>query len=57
MRKLSFGLFGLFVLLGDQLGSTFGMAVAICSWMVLDGVIEEIRKTPRKNIKTKKEDK
>ncbi len=57
MKKLSFGLFGLFVLLGDQLGSTFGMAVAICSWMVLDGLIDEIRTRPKKNIKTKKEDK
>ncbi len=57
MKKLSFGLFGLFVLLGDQFGSTFGMAVAICSWMVLDGLIDEIRTRPKKNIKTKKEDK
>lgn len=55
MRKFSFGLFGLLVLLGGQLGSMFGMAVAICIFMILDGLIEEIQKR-QKAIKKKKEE-
>ena len=57
MNKLSFGLFGLLVLLGNQLGSMFGMAVAICIFMIVDGLLEELRKRPRKVILKKKEEK
>ena len=56
MNKLSFGLFGLLVLLGNQLGSMFGMAVAICIFMIVDGLLEELRKRPRKVITKKKEE-
>lgn len=56
MRKFSFGAFGLFILLGNQLGSMFGIAVAICSWMILDGLIEEFQKRPKKVNKPKKEE-
>ena len=55
MKKFSFGLFGLAVLLGNQLGSMFGVAIALCVWMILDGLMEEIQ-TRIKN-KTKKEGK
>ena len=55
MKKFSFGLFGLAVLLGNQLGSMFGVAIALCVWMVADGLIEEVQ-TRIKN-KTKKEGK
>lgn len=55
MNKLSFGLFGLFVLLGNQLGSMFGIAVAICVFMVADGLIDEFKRRARKNIKKKEE--
>lgn len=48
MKKLSLGLFGLAVLLGMQFGSTLGVAIAICTWFVIDGLIEEIQKS-RKN--------
>lgn len=54
MNKLSFGLFGLFILLGNQLGSGFGIALAICIWMILDGMIDTLRKSKR-NMEKKKE--
>lgn len=57
MRKLSFGLFGLSVLLGQQLGSIFGMAVAICIFMIVDGGIEEAQRRQARKNKEKKEDK
>lgn len=56
MRKFSFGLFGLLILLGNQLGSMFGIAIAICVFMIIDGLIEEIQKRPRKTINKKKEE-
>lgn len=56
MRKFSFGLFGLLVVLGNRLGSIFGMAIAICTFMIVDGLIEEIQKRPRKTITKKKEE-
>ena len=55
MKKFSFGLFGLVVLLGNQLGSMFGVAIALCVWMIVDGLMEEVQ-TRIKN-KTKKEGK
>ena len=56
MKKFSFGLFGLFILLGNQLGSAFGIALAICIWMILDGLVEEFTRRSR-YIKNKKEGK
>ena len=55
MRKFSFGLFGLLILLGNQLGSMFGIAIALCVWMIVDGLIEEGQK--RLKNKPKKEGK
>ena len=54
MRKFTIGLFGLAILLGNQLGSMFGIAVAICIFMMLDGILEEISLRSRTN-KPKKE--
>jgi hypothetical protein len=48
MKKFSMGLFGLALLLGNQLGSMMGVAIALCVWMIVDGVVEEIQKS-RKN--------
>lgn len=50
MKKFSFGLFGLAMLLGNQLGSMLGMAIALCVWMVVDGLIEEIQKNRQNKI-------
>lgn len=54
MRKFTIGLFGLAILLGNQLGSMFGIAVAICIFMMLDGILEEISLRSKTN-KPKKE--
>lgn len=48
------GIFGLAILLGNQLGSMLGIAIAICVFMILDGIIEMIAQSTRKN-KPKKE--
>ena len=46
---MKFGLFGLCILLGNHFGSTFGMAVAICIFMILSGVLDAYQKrTPKK---------
>lgn len=59
MKKIELGLFALCVLVGSYFGSIFGIAVAICAFMTIDGLIEEIIKNPRKAPKhlEKKEDK
>ncbi|MDX9917303.1 MAG: hypothetical protein RBT15_04730 [Gudongella sp.] len=54
MKKFSFGLFGLAMLLGNQLGSMLGVAIALCVWMIVDGLIEEVQKH-KKNKTGKKE--
>jgi hypothetical protein len=41
MKKFEFGLFALCVLAGNYFGSLFGMAIAICVFMAVDGLIEE----------------
>ena len=48
MKKLSIGLFGLAVLLGMHFGSTLGVAIAVCAWMIIDGLVDEVQKS-RKN--------
>ena len=50
MKKFSFGLFGLSMLVGNHLGSMLGMAIALCAWMVVDGLIEEIQKNRQNKI-------
>jgi hypothetical protein len=57
MKKFSLGLFGLALLLGNQLGSAMGIAIAICGWMILDGLVETITIGLSKNRELKKEGK
>ena len=58
MKKFEFGLFALCALVGGYLGSLFGMAVAICAFMAVDGLVEEFFKRSRQKSKDeKKEDK
>lgn len=57
MKKFEFGLFALCVLIGGQLGSMFGIAVAICAFMTLDGIVEEVLKRNKFPKSQKKEDK
>lgn len=40
MKKFTLGVFGLFILIGGMLGSGMGIAVAICLWMIGDGLVE-----------------
>ena len=54
MRIMTMGIFGLAILLGNQLGSMLGIAIAICVFMILDGIIEMLAQSTRKN-KPKKE--
>ena len=49
MRRMTMGIFGLAILLGNQLGSILGIAIAICVFMILDGIIEMIAQSTRKN--------
>lgn len=44
MKKFEFGLFALCVLIGGYLGSMFGIAIAICAFMTIDGLVEELLK-------------
>jgi hypothetical protein len=53
MRRFSFGLFGLLILLGNKLGSVFGIALAICIFMIADGLIEEFRRRARRDMRKK----
>ena len=56
MRKFEFGLFALCVLVGGQIGSMFGIAVAICAFMTISGAVEEISKRKSKKDKIDKEE-
>lgn len=56
MKKFEFGLFALCVLVGSYFGSLFGMAIAICGFMAVDGLIEEfVNYSNQKNKKEKEE--
>jgi hypothetical protein len=55
MKKFEFGLFALCVLIGGQIGSMFGIAVAICAFMTISGAVEEISKRKSKKDKNDKE--
>lgn len=54
MKKFSFGLFVLVLLIANQLGSMLGVAIALCIWMMADGLVEEFVKH-QKNKPNKKE--
>ena len=51
MKKFEFGLLALCVLIGGYFGSMFGIAIAVCAFMTLDGLADEIIKRS----KTKKD--
>ena len=51
MKKFEFGLFAMCVLVGGYVGSLFGIAIAICAFMTVDGLVEEIRKHPHERNK------
>ena len=58
MKKFEFGLFALCALIGGYYGSLFGIAIAICAFMTIDGLVEEIVvKSRRKNVQVRKDDK
>lgn len=58
MKKFSFGLLALCVLIGGYFGSIFGVALAICVCLTLDGLIEELQKGKSlRNIELKKGEK
>ena len=42
MKKFEFGLFALCALLGGYMGSLFGTAIAICAFMTITGLVEEL---------------
>ncbi len=52
--RVRFGCFGLLILLGNRLGSSFGMAVAICVWMISDEIIEIVVKQAQVNMRNKR---
>ena len=47
MKKFEFGLFAMCVLVGSYYGSLFGVAVAVCAFMAVDGLVEEIVKNSK----------
>jgi hypothetical protein len=55
MNKLLLGVFALMIILGNQFGSMFGIAVAICIFMIADGLLDEFKRRRSKKIITKKE--
>lgn len=57
MKKFEFGLFALCALVGGYFGSLFGIAIAICAFMTVDGLIEEIKHPRGKREIEKKEGK
>jgi hypothetical protein len=56
MKKFEFGLFALCVLVGGYIGSLFGMAVAVCAFMTVDGLIDEFIKRNRQKHKDEKKE-
>jgi len=55
MKKFSFGLLGLCVLVGSHFGSMMGIAIAICAFMAIDGLFEEFRKNQTRKANEKEE--
>lgn len=56
MKKFEFGLFALCVLIGGYVGSTFGVAIAICAFMTIDGLFEQLMKARTERTGLKKEE-
>jgi len=56
MTKFGFGLFALCALVGCYLGSLFGTAIAICVFMTISGLIEEMARNRRKKDRSDKEE-
>lgn len=56
MKKFEFGLFALCALVGGYFGSLFGIAIAVCVFMTVDGLLEEIRKNPNPKHKREKKE-
>lgn len=56
MKKFEFGLFALCVLAGGYYGSMFGIAIAICVFMTIDGLVDELVKRPRKKNELEKKE-
>ena len=54
MKKFELGLFSLAILVGNYLGSQFGIAVAICIFMVVSGLVDEGVKLKNQKHKEKK---
>ena len=48
MRKFEVGVLVILMLLGNKLGSDFGMGVAFCAFLILDDLFERISKRPHK---------
>lgn len=53
---ISYGLLVLVILVGNKLGSDFGMGVAFCIFLIAEGLIGKLRAIPRKTIIKKKEE-
>ena len=57
MKKFEFGLFALCALVGGYVGSLFGIAVAVCIFMTVDGLVEEfIKNSKAKNCDQQKKE-
>lgn len=54
MKKFEFGLFAMCVLVGSYFGSLFGIAVAVCAFMTVDGLVEEVVKNSKNRNKLDK---
>ena len=54
MKKFEFGLFALCALAGGYFGSLFGMAIGICGFMAVSGLIEEFVNYSHQKNKDKK---
>ena len=56
MKKFEFGMFALCVLIGSYFGSLFGIAVAVCAFMTVDGLVEEVVKNSKKKEKVERKE-
>lgn len=56
MKKFEFGLFALCVLVGGYIGSLFGIAIAVCAFMTVDGLVDELVKYNRQKHKDEKKE-
>lgn len=56
MKKFELGMFALCALVGGYFGSLFGTAIAICLFMTVSGLFEEIIKN-RQKMRLRREEK